>query len=223
MGGALEVRFRELDFLVNVLRVHDLVEVLHADVAAWTGCVGGVVGPGLGVDAPACAVPFIAQAFFESEAAEEDDFVARFADGRDAGCGVPSADVARIVVAQDARELGVGGVAGAFAFEGHDDRFAGVAVEEGEDVVDEVAEVFVACQGDGEDAVDEDEGVFGEVFGAFGLDSDIEEADAVIELFPGADGLASDGGKGTEAGWGVVGAGDGEGGEGCFVSEFIHP
>ncbi len=135
--------------------------------------------------------------------------MAGFAEGGDPWRGEPMIDVAGVVVAEDAGELCVGGVSGAFAFYGHDYGLGRVPVEEGEDVVDEVAEIFVACQGDGEDAVDEDDAVFGEILGGFGLNSNVEEADAVVELFAGTDCLAADGGEGSMACRGVVGSGDG--------------
>lgn len=46
------------------------------------------------------------------------------------------------MVAEDAAELLVRGVTGAFALDGHDDCFAWVVLEEGEDFFDEIAEVF---------------------------------------------------------------------------------
>lgn len=65
--------------------------------------------------------------------------------------------------------------------------------------------------------------VFAQVFRFSGLHADIEEADAVLELFSGRDGLAADGREGAMAGGRVVGAGDGEGGEGGLVFQFEHP
>lgn len=143
-GRALEMRFGKLEFLVDVLGVHDLVEVLHADVAGGARRVGRVVFPGRGVDAPARTVPFLVQVLLERETADEDDLVSAFAQGGDARRREPVVDVAGVVVAQDAGQLGVGGVSSTFSLDGHDDRFAGVGVEEGEDVVDQVAEVFIA-------------------------------------------------------------------------------
>lgn len=58
--------------------------------------------------------------------------------------------------------------------------------------------------------MDEDEAVFGGVVGAFGLDSDIEEAHPVIQLVFYADCLATDGGEGLMMRGGVVCAGDTE-------------
>jgi hypothetical protein len=49
-----------------------------------------------------------------------------------------------------------------------------------------------------EDAVDEDDAVFGEILGGFRLNSNVEEADAVVELFAGTDCLAADGGEGLD-------------------------
>ena len=54
----------------------------------------------------------------------------------------------------------------------------------------------------------EREAVFARVFRFLGLDADVEEADAVLKLFAGRDGLAADGGEGAVAGGGVVGAGN---------------
>lgn len=156
---------------------------------------------------------FASQAVVEGEAPEEDDLAAGFAEGGDAGGGEPAVWVGGVVVVQDARELLVGGVAGSFALEGHDDCFGGVAVEEGVEFGEEVAEVFRAGEGDGEDGVDEDELVVGGIIWVFGLDPDVEEADAVVELFGGRCGLASDGREGFVTSGRIVRAWDGEGGE----------
>ena len=75
----------------------------------------------------------------------------------------------------------------------------------------------------GEDGVDEDQGVgLGFVRGG-DLDAEVEEADAVGELFFGADGLTADRGGCAVVGGRVVGAGDGEGAEGSLVGEVGHP
>ena len=61
--------------------------------------------------------------------------------------------------------------------------------------------------------MDEDELVVGGITRVLGLEPDVEEADAVVELFGGRRGLASDGREGFVTGGRVVWAGDGECGE----------
>lgn len=69
----------------------------------------------------------------------------------------------------------------------------------------------------------EQEAVFSQVLGRFRLYTDVEEADAVVELLARADGLAAHGGEGAVVGGRVVRAGDGEGRERSVVAEFLHP
>ena len=211
-----------LDLLGHVLALHDLVEVLDADVAAGGGGAGRVVGPDRGADAPALAVPEPLHAVVEVEAAEQYGFAARFAEERDSGLREPLLQVG-VVVFEDVAELLVGAFAGAFALEADDEGFGGVLVEEGADVGVEVAELFGARQADGEDGVNEDELVGGGVVGVWDLDAQIEEADAVLELLEGRDSLAADGGWGFVVRGCVVGSGDAEGAHGRVVREVCHP
>ena len=98
------------------------------------------------------------------------------------------------MVVKDSRDLLIRVLAGTFAFETEEDGLAWVLLQELEHVVEEVAEVFVTGERDGEDAVDEDQSIVGGIEGRFGLQADVEEADAVLELDKWGYGLASDGG-----------------------------
>ena len=69
------------------------------------------------------------------------------------------------MVVEDSRDLLIRVLAGTFAFETEEDGFAWVLLQEVEDVVEQVAEVFVARERDGEDAVDEDQSVVGGIEG----------------------------------------------------------
>ena len=221
-AAALEQVARKLNFLVDGLGLHDLVEVLHADVAAGTHGAGRVVGPDVAVDAPAFAAPFFLQGFVEREAAHQDDLAARLAQARDAGLGEPGLRVG-VVFLQDLGELGVGAVAGAFAFEGEEEGFAGVGVEEVENVGVEVFEVLCAGEADGEDGVDQDQLVRVGLVGRGDLDAQVEEAHAVLELFFRTDCLTSYRGRGVVVRWTVMRAWDGEGAQRGLVWHFRHP
>ena len=120
-------------------------------------------------------------------------------------------------------QLVVRGLAWALALDAHDDGLAWVRIQKAADLVDEVAEVLVARDRDGEDTVHKDEAVLGRVCGGFGLDADVEEAHAVVELVARRDGLAAHGGKRFVAGGTVVGAGNAECGDGRVVVHFAHP
>ena len=65
--------------------------------------------------------------------------------------------------------------------------------------------------------MDEDEAVGVRFIGGGHLHAQVEEADAIGELFAGADGLTADGGRGAVMGGRVVGTGDREGAEGDLV------
>lgn len=56
-----QVLLRVADLLLDVLRLEDFVEILHADVAAGAGRVRGVVRPGGRVDAPSRTAPLVMQ------------------------------------------------------------------------------------------------------------------------------------------------------------------
>lgn len=119
LSTPFQLRLRILDLLLDARRLEHLVEVLHADIAARARRAGRVVGPDVRVDAPAFAVPFLLQRVVELEASDQDDFAARFAEGRHAGLREPLLEVG-VVVFQDAGELLVGAVACAFAFDAED-------------------------------------------------------------------------------------------------------
>lgn len=87
-----------LDFLLDGLCFEDFVKILDAEVAAGTEGIGGVVGPGVGVDTPARSAPFAVEALFEVEASYEDDFPAGFGESGDAWGCEPFVDVAGVVV-----------------------------------------------------------------------------------------------------------------------------
>lgn len=179
---AIEMGATVINLAPDILGFEDLVEVLDAEVAAAAERVGRIVGPAGGVNADAAAVVVALQGVVEAEAPDQHDLAAHFAERGDPWLGVPRARVGGdVVVFDDLAELGVGGVAGAFALQAHEQRFARVLAEEAEDVVVEVAEVFFAGEGDGEDGVDEDERLVG---GRFGLDPQVEEAHTVLHLVP---------------------------------------
>lgn len=220
LGGALELAPGEFNLLLDVLRLRHLVEVLHADEAVADVAVLAVVGPPRGVDAEAPAVPLVLELLVEVEAADEDDAAAHLAEAGDAGLGGPALGLLVDVVALEVlAHLLVVGLAVALALDAHDDGLGAVLLEEFVDVVEHVAKVLGARQGDGEGAVDETEGG---ILGVCG-DADIEEAHTVVELLPDAHGLAADRGQGLVAGWGVVRAWDGETAEGPVVVELVHP
>ena len=211
LARALEMIATVLNLLVDVLRLEHFVKVLHADLATGTRVVGRVVLPGLGVDAPARAVPLLAQRVVEAEAADQDDLLASFAESGHLRVRVPSVDVAGVVPTQDLSELLVGGFAGALPFHGDDDRFAGVLVEELEDRVGEVAEVLWSGEGDGEHGMNEDQAIVVWVIGAGGLYPNVEEAHPILELLFRGDGLASYRRQGIVMRGRVVGAWNGQG------------
>lgn len=91
LGGALQLAAGEADLLVDVLALGDLVEVLDADLAVADLAVLAVVGPVLGVDAPATAVPAVLlHVIVEAEAADDDDAATGAAQGGDLGLGPPA-------------------------------------------------------------------------------------------------------------------------------------
>ena len=218
----LHLRRGVRDLLIDGRGLHDLIKVLDADVAAGARGRGRVVGPDGGVDAPALAVPLRLELVVDVEAAQQDDLAAGLAKGGNTRLREPLLRVG-VVVFEDAAELLVGAVAGAFTLEADDEGLGGVGVEEVTDFLVEVGKVFGAGEGDGEDGVDEDEFVRGWLIGGGDLDAQVEEADAVFELFAGGDGLAADRGRGGVVSGGVVGAGDGEGAQGGGVGELAHP
>ena len=220
--GPLHVRFGVGDLLLDARGLHDLVKVLDADVATRTRGAGRVVGPDGRADAPPLAVPLRLELVIDVEAAQQDDFPPRLAERGDARLREPVLWVG-VVVLEDAAELLVLAVTGAFALEADDKRLGRVGVEEGADLGVEVAEVLGAGEGDGEDGVDEDELVRGRVVRGRDLDAQVEETDAVFELFARGDGLAANRGRGGVVSGGVVGAGDGEGAERGGVGQLAHP
>lgn len=141
------------DLGLDVLCLQDLVEILDADLAAGAEGVGTVVGPSTGVDTPAAVLVGMLQAFFDVEAAHENDLAADFTQGGDLGLRVPPALWGDVVVAQDATQLLICVFAGTFALEADDEGLGWVVVEELVDFVHQVTEEFVSCQRDGEDAV----------------------------------------------------------------------
>ena len=58
---------------------------------------------------------FASEAVVEGEATDEDDLAAGFAEGGDPWGGEPAVWVGGVVIVQDAGELLVGGITGAFA------------------------------------------------------------------------------------------------------------
>lgn len=142
---ALAVLGDVLDLLVDVLAFEDLVKVLDDDLAAGAGCVGAVVGPPVGVDAPASPAVDFLELLEDVEAADEDDLAAGFAEGGDFRVRIPPTALAGVVVADYAAELLVGVASGSLAFERDDEGLGGVVFEEVDDFALEVAEVFVSC------------------------------------------------------------------------------
>ena len=136
------MRLRELDLLRDLGRLEHLAEVLHADVAVRV--VRRVVRPVLRVEAPAASVVQALQRFVEAESPQQYDLATGFAERGDAGLREPFCAVGCVVLVQDLAQLLVGGVAGAFALQRHDESFGGVAGEEVEGRVDQVAQIFRA-------------------------------------------------------------------------------
>ena len=75
----LHLRRRILDLLVYARRFHDLVKVLHADIAARTHGRGCIVCPDCRVDTPALAIPLGFELVVDVEATQENDLAAGFA------------------------------------------------------------------------------------------------------------------------------------------------
>ena len=220
----IELRLAVLDLDLDVLRLHDLAKVLHTHISAGTDVTGGIVLPGLGIDAPSSLWGvFVPQRIVQGKATHQHDLASRFTQGRDPRRRVPPSRVRGVVISQAAGELGVGVVARSFTLDGHDDRLGGVGVQKGQDVIDQVAEITLPSQRDGELAMHEHQSVFGRVIGVFGLDADVEKADAVVELLGHADGLALHGRKGVVVRGRVMCAWDAERGEWSDVFEATHP
>ena len=120
---ALEVLAADFDLVVDVFRVEHFAEVLDLDVAVVA--IGCIVGPVLGVEAPALAVVELLERFGELEAAHEDDLAADFAELGNCWADVPFVGV-RGVLFHDVGELFVVCVPAALALERYDDGLAGV-------------------------------------------------------------------------------------------------
>jgi hypothetical protein len=86
-----------------------------------------------------------------------------------------------------ARELLICMLTWSLAFERYDDGLCRMIIEEAENFVDKIAEVLIPCQGDGKDAMDEDKAIFVGVVRVLGLHANIEEANAIVQLFAGRD------------------------------------
>lgn len=145
-AASLEMVARIGDLLVDRRSFQDFVEVLHHDVSRRAGCVGRVVGPVLRVDAQPAPVPLFSEFLLEAKSSQENDLTPSFTQGRHAWLSEPSVFVPEIMVLQDARELLVGPFPDAFSFQREDQRLAWVVLEELQDVVVQVPEMFVACQ-----------------------------------------------------------------------------
>jgi len=207
----LEMGMREADLLVDVHSLLHLIEILDADRPAGAEPVLAVIRPAGGVQSKARAVVEVVQRVVDVEAAHEHDLPANLAQTRDAVLGEPALGVGgNVVVVQDLGELLVGGLSDALALEGYEDGLARIPVEEGRHLVEQVAEVFVSSERDGEGGVHEDQAVGVGIVGVLGLHADVEEADAVVELLGKGDRLAAHGGEGCVVSRRVVGAGDGE-------------
>lgn len=198
LGSALQLASAVVDLLLNVLALGDLVKVLHTDLASVTGAVFAVVRPILAINAITSAIPArLCHFVIQCEPAHDNDAAPSSAKRRDHRLGPPAfRPLVDVAAAEVAAEMLVGSAAGALALEAHEDGLAGVGVQEAVDVVQHVGEVLCAGERDGEDGVDQREGV---VVGVDGH-ADVEEAHAVLELLCDADGLAADGGEGRVAG-----------------------
>lgn len=83
MGG------NESDLLLDIFGFKDFVEVLDADLAAGTGCVGRIVGPSASVNTPAIAVVLLLNSILHTEAAHEHDLTSGFSEGGNLWFGEP--------------------------------------------------------------------------------------------------------------------------------------
>ena len=196
---ACQVVLGIFNLLLDILRLEHLVEILHTHIAATADIVRGIIGPVLRVDAPTGATPFASEPFLQSEAANQHNFSPGFAQSRDPRRGKPVIDITCIMVPQNAAQLSIVCIPGALALDGHDHCFAGVAVEESEDLIEEATQIFRTCQGDGKHAVHEHEPVIVQIFRIFWLNPKIKKSNAVFKLFGGRGRLTSDGREGTMA------------------------
>lgn len=131
----------------------------------------------------------------------ENDFSADGAEIWDVGAGVPSRGLrVDVVFLEDLREMFVRRTTDALALQRDQERFARMRGEEVVARLEYGREVFWARETDGKGAVHEVEVFLGWVGGVGGLESDVEEADAVLELDFEIDTLAADGGECTVVG-----------------------
>lgn len=86
------------------------------------------------------------------------------------------------MITHDTADLRISGVPRPLTLNRHDDRFRRVLLKKGQDFIYNWPESLLTSQGNGKNAMNKIQSVFGRVQGAFRLYTDVEETDTIGEL-----------------------------------------